>query len=98
MHSVASISIILIAVVSLSSAATPASEYCPTLYSDFKRRQLAHFSPDGAYDIGDGGAKHIPVLNLSRDRKTARIVVGNGDKEGGIWVSSLCLYLFVLFM
>lgn len=78
--------IIAVAIAVVTATETDnSSEFCPTLYSDFTRRQLADYSPDGPFDISDGGAKHVPVLTVSEDGKTATVVVGNGNEEGGIW-------------
>eukprot|EP00571_Detonula_confervacea_P017211 CAMPEP_0172312200 /NCGR_PEP_ID=MMETSP1058-20130122/17014_1 /TAXON_ID=83371 /ORGANISM="Detonula confervacea, Strain CCMP 353" /LENGTH=348 /DNA_ID=CAMNT_0013025593 /DNA_START=40 /DNA_END=1086 /DNA_ORIENTATION=+ len=71
--------------VSAASTVFAASEFCPTMYADFHRRQLAHFS-DEVFVLEEGAsAKHIPFLTLSDDSKTGTIVVGNGGEEGGIW-------------
>ncbi|EJK52372.1 hypothetical protein THAOC_28367 [Thalassiosira oceanica] len=74
----------LLAVLSALSAVAAASDFCPTIFADLTRRQLEHFDSDVPFTIGMG-AKHVPVLTLSEDGKTATIVVGNGDEEGGVW-------------
>lgn len=62
------------------------SEICPTIYADYHRRQLAHFSDEGAFVLKEGEtAKHIPFLTLSEDGKTGTVIVGNGDEDGGVW-------------
>lgn len=66
------------------NASISSSEFCSTVYSDYYRRQLNYFDPEGLYDI-DSGAKHVPVLTLSDDGKTATVVVGNGNEENGVW-------------
>ena len=66
------------------ATASASSEYCPTIYADFVRRQLANFSPDGIFIAQEGESqKHTPFLTLSEDRKSATVIVGNGDEEGG---------------
>ena len=76
---------VALAIVTAHDDTDNSSKFCPTLYSDFTRRQLSEFnSPDGPFGIS-GGAKHVPVLTLSDDGKTATVVVGNGNEEGGIW-------------
>jgi len=67
-----------------ASTFAASDEFCPTVFSDLHRRQLAHFSSDGVFDINNG-AKHVPVLTLGEDGNTATVVVGNGDVEGGVW-------------
>lgn len=66
--------------------AAESSEYCPTIYADFVRRQLAHFSPDGTFIAQEGESqKHTPFLTLSEDGKSATVIVGNGEEEGGVY-------------
>lgn len=66
--------------------AAESSEYCPTIYADFVRRQLAHFSPDGTFVAQEGeNQKHTPFLTLSEDGKSATVIVGNGEEEGGVY-------------
>lgn len=70
----------------LALAAASSSEYCPTIYADFVRRQLAHFSPEGIFIAQEGESqKHTPFLSLSEDGKSATVIVGNGDEEGGVY-------------
>ena len=73
----------LLALLSALSAAA-ASDFCPTIFADLERRQLEYFDSDVPYTI-EKGAKHVPVLTVSEDGKTATVVVGNGDEEGGVW-------------
>ena len=70
----------------LASAAEASSEFCPTVYVDFMRRQTAYFNPDGIFIAGDGESKkHTPFITVSDDGKSAKVVVGDGDEEGGVW-------------
>ena len=70
----------------LALAAASSSEYCPTIYADFVRSQLAHFSPEGIFIAQEGESqKHTPFLSLSEDGKSATVIVGNGDEEGGVY-------------
>lgn len=70
----------------LAYATASSSEYCPTIYADFVRRQLANFSPDGIFIAQEGESqKHTPFLTLSEDGKSATVIVGNGDEEGGVF-------------
>ena len=70
----------------LAHATASSSEYCPTIYADFVRRQLANFSPDGIFIAQEGESqKHTPFLTLSEDGKSATVIVGNGDEEGGVF-------------
>lgn len=87
-----SISTLLLGAAAASSSSAVAladeslSEYCPTIYADFVRRQLAYFSPDGIYVAQEGESqKHTPFLTLSDDGTSATVVVGNGDEEGGVY-------------
>ena len=76
----------LLLAASATASAFTASEFCPTTYADFYRRQLTHFSNEGVYRLEEGlSAKHIPFLSLSEDGETATVVVGNGDDDGGVW-------------
>ncbi|KAL7535329.1 hypothetical protein ACHAXR_006425 [Thalassiosira sp. AJA248-18] len=68
----------------------PSSEFCPTLYSDFNRRQLTYHKDafDLPYSItntgghGEWATRHVPVLTLSADdRLIATILVGS-EEEG----------------
>ena len=69
-----------------ATASSSESEYCPTIYADFVRRQLANFSPDGIFIAQEGESqKHTPFLTLSEDGKSATVIVGNGDEEGGVF-------------
>jgi len=66
--------------------AAESSGYCPTIYADFVRRQLANFSPDGIFVAQEGESqKHTPFLTLSDDGKSATVIVGNGEEEGGVY-------------
>ena len=77
----------LIAAASFSSnAQAAASEYCSTLGAEFMRQQTAYFNPDGIFIAGDGESKkHTPFITVSDDGKSAKVVVGDGDEEGGVW-------------
>ena len=56
------------------------------MYVDFMRRQTAYFNPDGIFIAGDGESKkHTPFITVSDDGKSAKVVVGDGDEEGGVW-------------
>jgi hypothetical protein len=72
-----------------TSAAASQSEFCPTLFADFTRRQLTTFNSTTPYTLADGPdgdakAKHVPFLSVSEDGLTGSVVVGNGD-DGGVW-------------
>jgi len=54
--------------------------------ADFMRRQTAYFNPDGIFIAADGESKkHTPFVTVSDDGKSATVVVGNGDEEGGVY-------------
>ena len=87
-----SISTLLLGAAAASSSsnaialAAESSGYCPTIYADFVRRQLANFSPDGIFVAQEGESqKHTPFLTLSDDGKSATVIVGNGEEEGGVY-------------
>jgi desulfoferrodoxin (superoxide reductase-like protein) len=83
----------LAAIASLSSTAivtASSSDFCPTIYAELHRRQLAEgFTPDGSPFglVEEGPEKHVPFLTLSAGtgQLVAKVVVGNGDEEGGVW-------------
>ena len=61
---------------------------CPTLFADFKCRQVASFDSDVFLYNEMVGGKHVPYLtflesSLAPNILMATIVVGDGDKEGG---------------
>lgn len=64
------------------------SQICPSLFADFKRRQLASFYPDAFVYNETVGGMHVPYLEITLGSMapyvlTASVVVGDGDKEGG---------------
>ena len=70
--------------------ASAPSKMCPTLFADFKRRQLASFDSDVFLYNEMVGGKHVPYLTFSESTLApnilmATIVVGDGDKEGGVY-------------
>ena len=74
------------ALASAAEVSPSASELCPTMYADFIRRQTAYFNPDGIFIAADGESKkHTPFVTVSDDGKSATVVVGNGDEEGGVY-------------
>lgn len=70
--------------------ASAPSKLCPTLFADFKRRQVASFDSDVFLYNEMVGGKHVPYLTFSESTLApnilmATIVVGDGDKEGGVY-------------
>lgn len=71
---------------SSTTAYAAAPEICPTMFADFHNRQLKVFESDVPFYQEEGtSSKHIPFLTISGDGKTGTVVVGDGDKDGGVW-------------